>query len=86
MADFEHNSDKLGYFNLDELDGVQSALQKLGYEIAKVDGMMGPKTRAAIRAFQKDAAVAIDGDLGPITRGALRAALDAKANAADATP
>jgi peptidoglycan hydrolase-like protein with peptidoglycan-binding domain len=81
MADFEHNSEKLGYFNLDELDGVQGALAKLGLDPGKADGMMGPKTRAAIRAFQKSAGVAVDGDLGPITRGALRDALDQKASA-----
>ncbi len=31
MAEYEHNSDKFGYINLDELDGVQAALAKLGF-------------------------------------------------------
>jgi len=35
------------------------------------DGMMGKRTRNAIRDFQGDAAIDVDGDVGPHTRGAL---------------
>jgi peptidoglycan hydrolase-like protein with peptidoglycan-binding domain len=80
MADFEHNSDKFGYLNLDELDGVQGALIKLGYTLGKADGMMGPKTREAVRAFQRDAGLKADGDVGPLTRGALCDTLQAKSS------
>lgn len=34
--------------------GAQMRLANLGYQPGRVDGVMGPRTRAAIRAFQKD--------------------------------
>lgn len=34
--------------------GAQMRLANLGYQPGAVDGLMGPRTRAAIRAFQKD--------------------------------
>lgn len=79
MASFEHNSDKFGYINLDELEGVQNALQKLGFDPGKADGLDGPKTQGAVRAFQAQATIRIDGIVGPETRGALVQTLDAKA-------
>ena len=42
MAQYEHNSAKFGYFDLDELSGVQNALGQLG--------KVGPATREALRA------------------------------------
>jgi peptidoglycan hydrolase-like protein with peptidoglycan-binding domain len=81
MAQFEHNSKTFGYIYLDDLEGVQTALTKLGYRPGKVDGLDGPNTQKAVRAFQTDAKIRIDGIAGPETKGALRAALDAKASA-----
>lgn len=40
---------------------MQEALTDLGYDTRGVDGMVGPNTRAAIRAFQGDHAMAPDG-------------------------
>ncbi len=71
MADYEHNSEKFGYINLEELEGVQDALTKLGYEPGKVDGKDGPNTQKAVREFQAHASIAIDGIVGPNTRQAL---------------
>ena len=48
MAHFEHNSEKFGYLNLETLEGVQQALQKLGFDPGKVDGRDGPNTREAL--------------------------------------
>ena len=79
MSDFEHNSEKFGYINLEDFEGVQSALEKLGYDPGKVDGKDGPNTQKAVRAFQADASIKIDGIVGPETRQALVAELESKA-------
>ncbi len=71
MAQFEHNSEKFGYINLEELEGAQDALKKLGYEVGTVDGKDGPNTQKAVRAFQAHVAIGIDGIVGPETRAAL---------------
>lgn len=34
--------------------GLHTALTRLGYEVGRVDGILGPKTRAGVVAFQKD--------------------------------
>lgn len=75
MANFEHNSDKFGYLDLDDLDGVQKALTKLGFDAGKADGIDGPNTQKAVRAFQAHASIGIDGKVGPATRAALVAEL-----------
>jgi peptidoglycan hydrolase-like protein with peptidoglycan-binding domain len=78
MAKFEHNSEKFGYINLDELAGVQEALSKLGYDPGKIDGKDGPNTQQAVRAFQAHLTIKIDGIVGPETRNALVTELAAK--------
>ena len=55
--------------------GVQLALTALGHGPGPADGIVGPRTRAAIVDFQKSAALVPDGIVGPRTRGALRIAL-----------
>ena len=42
---------------------VQSRLRALGYEVAPIDGIMGPKTRDAIRQFQDQRGIPADGKL-----------------------
>lgn len=37
-----------------DLSGAQARLRNLGYGPGPVDGLMGPRTRAALLAFQKD--------------------------------
>lgn len=80
MAYFEHNSEKFGYINLEDLEGVQDALAKLGFDPGAVDGLDGPNTRKAVRAFQAHATIGIDGIVGNETREALMKALEARAN------
>jgi hypothetical protein len=46
-----------------DIETVQRALLELGYYDAGIDGIVGPKTKAAIRAFQKDSRLQITGDL-----------------------
>lgn len=40
---------------------IQSRLNELGYEAGAADGLMGPGTRLAIQAFQRDNGLAADG-------------------------
>jgi len=70
---------------------IRDAQRMLGVSI---DGTLGPKTGAAIRAFQASHGLAVDGDIGPVTWRALadaehaaeRAARVATATNAPATP
>ncbi len=55
---------------------LQEKLSLLGYDPGPVDGSFGPKTRAAVKAFQTDAEIKIDGVVGRETRKALDDALD----------
>ena len=59
MAEFEHNSEKFGYINLDDLEGVQTALGKLEYDPGTIDGLDGPKTQNAVRKFQPHASIKV---------------------------
>ena len=50
---------------------IQKALIARGFNPGPLDGKMGPKTKAAILAFQKAAGLKADGIVGPITSAAL---------------
>jgi murein L,D-transpeptidase YcbB/YkuD len=86
MATFEHNSEQFGYLDLDELEGVQQALAKLGFDPGKVDGADGPRTQQAVRAFQAHASIGIDGKVGKQTRKALVDELAVKSGAVEQPP
>ncbi|MGA8309248.1 MAG: peptidoglycan-binding domain-containing protein [Terriglobales bacterium] len=63
---------KLGYLDpVDSLTGVQARLNNLGYDCGPVDGVSGPRTQAAVKAFQKDHGLEVDGIAGPTTQAAL---------------
>ena len=50
------------------VSGVQARLSNLGYEPGPVDGILGPRTENAIRAFQADnPPLKVDGVCGPMT-------------------
>ena len=83
MATFEHQSDKFGYIDLDDLKGAQAALKALGYDPGDVDGLDGPRTQKAVKAFQKTASIRVDGIVGPETRQALFDALGNAVNDAE---
>jgi peptidoglycan hydrolase-like protein with peptidoglycan-binding domain len=85
VATFEHNSEKFGYLALDDLEGVQKALTKLGFEPGKADGIDGPNTQKAVRAFQAHASIGVDGNVGDETRAALVSELTSKSSATPTT-
>jgi peptidoglycan hydrolase-like protein with peptidoglycan-binding domain len=55
--------------------GIQKALQRLGYDPGKIDGVSGPQTHAAIKKFQAASGLAADGIPGAKTQAALAKAL-----------
>jgi hypothetical protein len=52
----------------DQVKAVQKALQDKGMDPGPVDGIMGPKTMAALKAFQKDQKLTESGRLDDQTR------------------
>ncbi|MGN0788267.1 MAG: spore cortex-lytic enzyme [Candidatus Onthoplasma sp.] len=46
---------------------VQTRLKKWGYYTGAIDGINGPKTIAAVKAFQKKYGLTADGIVGPLT-------------------
>lgn len=55
---------------------LQQRLTKLGYDVGPADGRMGPKTRAAVRSYQKKTGVAPDGRLTASLMDRIRADSD----------
>ena len=69
------------------VESVQRRLTELGYEPGPADGLMGPRTRDAVRALQRDRGLPRSGRIDDATLEALGLALDAPASAAQsATP
>ena len=56
----------------DPVKAAQRALQAQGYHIGDADGCLGPKTRTAIRSFQKAHALTVTGRLDTVTMNQLR--------------
>ncbi|MBI2994729.1 MAG: peptidoglycan-binding protein [Gammaproteobacteria bacterium] len=44
---------------------IQSGLVRLGYNPGPVDGVLGSRTREAIRAYQRDRGLLVDGQATP---------------------
>ena len=55
----------------DHIKDLQRALIAAGFDPGKVDGRMGPRTKRAIRAFQKANGLTVDGIAGRRTLGKL---------------
>ncbi len=65
---------------------LQEKLNSLGFNAGKVDGSFGPKTKAAVLAFQKAHGLARDGVVGPATRAKLNSITPAKSKPQDPKP
>ncbi len=55
----------------DRVRWIQRSLNRILRVRLKVDGIMGPQTKSAIRAFQKMRRLKVDGIVGPVTTRAL---------------
>lgn len=78
---FEKPSEPAGLPRLrDAMDirGVQLALLARGYDVGEkgADGLYGPATRVAVRAFQQAEGLVVDGWVGPFTFARLSAPID----------
>lgn len=52
----------------EDVYALQTALDELGYDAGAADGILGPKTSAAIKAAQKAFAITVDGKAGGDTQ------------------
>ena len=65
---------------------IQQALQNASLYQGKLDGVLGPKTKKAVEAFQSQNNLKADGKVGPKTWQKLKAYLNASTPAANETP
>jgi hypothetical protein len=57
--------------NATDVAAAQTLLKKRGHDPGPIDGILGPRTAAAIRAFQRAEHLSVDGSLNAETRDAL---------------
>ena len=71
----------------DDVAKLQKRLAAAGFDPGAADGIFGPKTEAALKAFQEANGLAVDGIAGPATNGKLAdlqaAALEKLSNVAE---
>jgi len=73
-VDFGEPQGEVTSNNRQRVRWIQQSLNKILRMRLKVDGIMGPKTRSAIRIFQRKYRLRVDGIVGPRTEKALRSA------------
>jgi len=56
------------------IEELQKSLEDAGFDPGPIDGIFGPKTAAAVKAFQESEGLQVDGIAGPNTMGALEKA------------
>jgi N-acetylmuramoyl-L-alanine amidase len=65
---------ELGHLDpIEEVSGVQARLNNLGFDCGPADGILGERTGAAIRAFQRAHGLKLTGKLDEATREKLKA-------------
>ena len=65
-------------FDLSTVKGRQKALNALGYNLGKADGVWGPASKGALVRFQSDHDLVADGIWGRNSEAAMRKALKEK--------
>jgi peptidoglycan hydrolase-like protein with peptidoglycan-binding domain len=50
---------------------LQTILEARGFDPGPIDGIFGPRTEAAVKAYQEAYGLKVDGIVGPITWGSL---------------
>jgi peptidoglycan hydrolase-like protein with peptidoglycan-binding domain len=64
-----------------QIANAQAALLELGYDVGKVDGKLGSKTKAAIKAFQKAQHLSVNGKINQELLEQLKIAIERKSPA-----
>jgi hypothetical protein len=64
-----------------KIANAQAALLELGYDVGKIDGKLGSKTKAAIKAFQKAQHLSVDGKINQELLDQLKIAIERKSPA-----
>lgn len=72
---------RMGQRSRDDIKQVQEALKSKGHDPGEADGIMGPRTQQALRAFQKEQGMQATGQLDQKTASALGVEGAAKAGA-----
>lgn len=72
-SDEDTDEDSDEEYDYSHVDGAcaQLVLEALGYELGRIDGIIGAKSRAAIKAFQRDYELDVTGELDEYTQAAL---------------
>jgi len=65
----------------DSVRKLQQRLTRYGYDLGAIDGIFGPKTEAAVKAYQKDKGITVDGIVGDETRSTYEERQDVVNNA-----
>lgn len=75
--------DKLTHQDASEVRGAQMALRDRGFDPGPIDGVMGPRTEAAVRDFQSKENMQVTGTLDADTRAKLLASAPAASPTTD---
>lgn len=67
--------------SVDSVRSAQYVLISHGYQIGRADGVLGPRTKAAVRRWQRANRLVVDGVPGPVTLASLLASVAPSANA-----
>lgn len=66
-----NNHDDRGPTDVGDVRAIQTALMQHGFDPGPLDGVLGPRTAAAVRAFQQRRGLVVDGIVGVATWSAL---------------